>query len=285
MKNKTILITGAAGSIGSALARRIYQLQPKKLLLLDQDETGIFNLEEELKGAHGIIANIRDSEAILDVFFSHRPNIVFHCAAMKHVVMCERYPSECQKTNLIGLVNIVDKAVAYKTEKFVFISSDKAVNPKCQMGISKQNGEDFCLSCNTEKGTKFIITRFGNVMASRGSVIPIWQKQIKENKDLTVTSKNMERYFMGIYEAVDLVIQASQIGKGGEIFVLDMGKPYKIDELANLMIKLSGKPLGIKYTQVGQGEKFSEELMTNEEKKRAIKKNNLFIIYDKSKKA
>lgn len=280
LRNKRVLVTGAAGSIGSALARTIVKQCPKQLVILDCDETGIFDLYEELKETRRVdyvIANIRDIQTLLDIFDLYKPQIVYHAAAYKHVVLMERYPEEAQKTNIGGTENVIFAAMYGRVEKFIFISTDKAVNPKCVMGKTKLEGEKMCLEMNNRK-TKFIVVRFGNIMASRGSLIPTWNKQIAENKPLTVTHKEMKRYFMGIYEAVDLVLEATRMGKGGEIFVLDMGGQMSISKLARWMIRFSGKPLTIKYTSPKKGEKFTEELMTAEEKKRAKKVGNLYVI-------
>lgn len=282
LTNKRVAVIGAAGSIGSALAKTIAKQKPKQLLILDQDETGIFELYEELKDkckVDYIIASIRDQQKLFDVFGEYKPQIVYHAAAYKHVALMERFPQEAIKTNVEGTKNVIAAAKFAKAEKMVFISSDKAVNPKCVMGKTKLEGEKMCLE---EQGmTKFIVVRFGNVMASRGSLLPIWNKQIAENKNLTVTHPKMERYMMGIYDAVDLVLEASRTGNGGEKFILDMGQPVKIAEFAKTIIRISGKPLGITYTNPKQGEKFSEELMTKEEGRLAVKKGNLWIIYPK----
>ena len=279
-QNKIVLVTGAAGSIGSALCRRIAKLSPKKLIILDCDETGIFDMYEELHGAIYSISNIRDREKIDFVFDSYQPDIVFHAAAYKHVALMEIEPNEAYKTNILGTENVLQAATRNKAQKFIFISSDKAVNPTCWMGKTKKAGEKLCLE-NVSK-TKCIIVRFGNVMASRGSLVPILQKQIAENKNLTVTHPKMERYMMGIYEAVDLVLEASRIGNDKHTYVLDMGEPVKIDEFARTMIRISGKPLEIEYTNPKKGEKFSEELMTKSEKELATKSGNLWIIPHKA---
>lgn len=256
-----ILILGAAGSIGSALTKRIARLKPKQLVILDQDETGIFDLYEEVKGLCSVdyvIGSIRDREKMIEVFYQYKPDIVYHVAAYKHVVLMELWPYEAQKTNVEGTKNLIDAAILSDVKKFIFVSSDKAVNPVSVMGKTKLAGERMCLDSNGK--TKFIVVRFGNVMPSRGSIVPIFQKQIAEGKNLTVTDPHMRRYFMGIYDAVDLMLKVTEIGRGGEIFLLDMGEVIYIKDLAKLMIKLSGKPLEVVYTHVGKGEKFHEEL-------------------------
>lgn len=276
---KTVLVTGAAGSIGSALCRRIIAYQPERLLLLDQDETGLFDIYEELKDkipCDYIIASIRERENLISLFYEFKPQMVIHAAAYKHVVLMERWPEEAEKTNIFGLQNVIDASLLSDVEKFVFISSDKAVHPHSVMGKTKERGEKICLTANGK--TKFTVVRFGNVMPSRGSVVPIFQKQIAEGKNLTVTDKKMRRYFMGIYDAADLILKALFLGNGGEIFILDMGQPMFIKDLAQLMIKLSGKDLSIQYTAAQKGEKFSEQLMTKEEKKRMRKVGHFYVI-------
>ena len=261
------------------MANRIADLNPKQLILLDNNESGLFEIYEEVNdrcNTEYIVGDIRDYFAIEEMFKKYKPNIVYHVAALKHVKLMEKYPEEAFKTNIDGLWNVSDCSKNYRVKKFIFISSDKAVNPTSEMGKTKKQGEELCKLNN--ENTKFIIVRFGNVMASRGSVVPIFQKAINEGKDLVVTDKKMKRYFMGIYEAVDLILEATRLGKGGEIFVLDMGKPMEILQLAQFMVKLSGKNLKIKFSKANKGEKFNEALMTVDESKRAIKKGKLWII-------
>lgn len=282
LRNKRVLITGAAGSIGSALSRRISELKPKSLIILDQDESGLFDVGEDIKKkckTKLVIANIREKERINNIFSKYQPDIVFHCAAYKHVSLMEIFPEEAERTNVYGTQVLVDASIKFGVERFIFVSTDKAVNGTSVMGRTKKEGERICAEANEAKVTKFIIVRFGNVMASRGSVVPIFQKQIAEGKNLTITDRRMRRFFMGIYEAVELILRATIIGKAGDIVVLDMGDPISIVELAKLMIKLSGKNLKLEFTKVGKGEKLFEELMTEEEKKRAVKKDGLFIIH------
>lgn len=280
-KDRKVLITGAAGSIGSALAKRVAQLKPLQLILLDQDETGIFDIYEELKNkckVDYIICSIRDTEKIQRMFAIYKPNIIYHTAAYKHVVLMEHWPDEAFKTNIEGTKNLVKAAIENKTERFIFVSSDKAVNPKCVMGRTKKKGEEICLGANniSTNKTKFSVVRFGNVMPSRGSVVPIFQKLIAEGKNLTVTSRKMKRYFMGIYDAANLILQVTLMN--GSIFILDMGKQITIESLAKLMIKLSGKDLHVIYTKPSKGEKFNEKLMTKEETKVAKKVNGIYVI-------
>ena len=278
-RNKTVLVVGASGSVGSALSRRLIKIGVKQLFILDQDETGIFDLYQDLRNQGKIdyiMANIREWETIRDVFRKIKPDIVFHAAAYKHVVPMEKYPDEAYKTNIIGTINLIKAAQQVKVQRFIFISSDKAVNPKSVMGKTKEEGEEICLRQKSK--TKFIVVRFGNVLASRGSVVPIFQKAIKENRELMVTHRNMKRFVMGIFEAVDLVLRATLIGGGGEIFVLDMGEQMYVRDLAKMMVRLSGKPIEITYGSPGPGEKFYEELMTSEESKRAKKINGMYVI-------
>lgn len=281
LKDKKVLITGAAGSIGSALSHRIAELKPESLIILDQDESGLFDVGEDIKKlckTNLVIANIRENERIHEVFFKYQPDIVYHCAAYKHVSLMEMWPEEAQRTNVHGTRILAETSIKFKVKRFIFVSTDKAVNSTSVMGKTKKKAERICHEANRAKVTEFIIVRFGNVMASRGSVVPIFQKQIMEGKNLTITDPRMKRFFMGIYEAVELILRATITGKGGDTIVLDMGKPISIIELARLMIKLSGKNLKLEFTKAGTGEKLFEELMTREEKKRAVKKMGLFVI-------
>lgn len=271
LNDKTIFLTGACGSIGSALSKKINEYNPKQLILFDQDETGIFNLENSIPKSTGILGNIRDTEKLEKVFKEFKPDLVIHAAAYKHIGLCERYPEEAYKNNIVGTGNVISISKKYGA-KFILISTDKAVNPTSMMGASKKECEDMTLK---QGGT---VVRFGNVAASRGSVVPIFQEQIEKNEPITLTDKRMTRFFMGIYEAVDLIIKAIMLSRGGEIFILDMGEPIKIYDLAKLMIKLSGKDIPIIEVGIRKGEKLDEILMTDEEKKRAIKKNGLWII-------
>lgn len=265
--NKTILITGAAGSIGSELSRQIYKLKSKQLLLLDQDETGIFNIFRELPKTMPVIANIREQKRIEEIFKKYKPQIVFHCAAYKHVPLMERYPKEAIRTNLVALVNLAFVSMTNGVEKFIFVSTDKAVKPISVMGRTKRIGEILCQGFDEYSKTKFISVRFGNVLASRGSVIPIWKRQIKIRDTITITHPDMKRYFMTIFEACELVIKAMEMGQGGEIFIFDMGQPIRIIDLARQFIRLSGKNIGIKFIGVRAGEKLFEHLYNKDEEK------------------
>ena len=282
LKGKKIFISGAAGSIGSALANKVAQQKPKELIIFDQDETALFDLYESLKEICKVryfIGSVREIGVVESALRATSPQIVYHAAAYKHVVLMEEFPLEAIKTNVMGTNNLFEAAQRFGVEKFVFISSDKAVNPTSVMGKTKLFGEQLCR--NYKGKMKCIVVRFGNVMPSRGSVVPIFNKLIKEGKNLPVTSPKMKRYFLGIYDAVKLVLKATEYGKGGETFVLDMGEPLVISELAKIMIKLSGKDLGITYTKPSKGEKFDEELFTKEERSRAVKKDGLYIVYGK----
>lgn len=258
MKNETVLITGASGSIGSALARKIFEQKPKKLILLDNNETGLFEIQQELKGIDAIVASIRDEERLADVFKRFKPTVVFHVAAYKHVPLMEDHPIEAIKTNIGGLINVATTSVQNNVKRFVFISSDKAADPVSIMGLTKKYGEKLCKSFASISKTKCVVVRFGNVMNSRGSVIPIWNKQIAEGKPVTVTTKDMQRYFMGIYEAVDLILEAAESKEG--VYLLDMGDPIRIYDLAQLVVKMSGKDVPIVITGNRGAEKIFERL-------------------------
>jgi len=285
LRNKTVLITGAAGSIGSELSRQAAGFGPLKLLLLDQDETGIFNIEKQVKG-HGFenvvsfVADIRDKDKINYVFSRHSPDIVFHAAAYKHVPLMESEPEEAVKNNIFGTQVLIKSALRNNVDKFIFISTDKAVKPTSVMGASKRIGEMICQVENQLGRTKFISVRFGNVLGSRGSVIPVFGEQIKKGRSLQVTHEDMKRYFMVIPEAVSLVLQAGQMGRGGEVFVLNMGNPVRILDLAKAVIRFSGlepdKDIPIVFTGPRPGEKMSEELLGEKEEKAENSSQNIF---------
>lgn len=278
MKNKRILITGMAGSIGSELLR---QLAPNnKIFGVDINETGVFDLIEEYKQAghwvHGRVGDIRDEKTVEDVFSDFKPQIIFHAAALKHVTPMEWNPLEAIQTNILGTYNVIKYAKKYRetTEKFVFISTDKAVQSSSIMGATKRVSE--IITRNQGKG--FVVVRFGNVLGSRGSVIPLWQKSIDEGKSVKVTHSEMTRYMMTIDEAVNLVIKASDIGKGGEIIILDMGKKVNVLELAKGIIQQSRKDVPIEMIGLRPGEQLTEKLMFEEEEKLAIKQGEFYII-------
>jgi FlaA1/EpsC-like NDP-sugar epimerase len=276
LSGKTILVTGAAGSIGSELVRQIATYKPKKLILLDQSESALYEIENELLAKHSpyiietIIGDVRNKERMENLFRTFQPEIVYHAAAYKHVPMMENNPSEAILTNILGTKIIADLSVKYLAHHFVMVSTDKAVNPTNVMGASKRIAEIYTQSLNKKEGTTaFVTTRFGNVLGSNGSVIPIFKKQIENGGPVTITHPEITRFFMTIPEACQLVLEAGSIGKGGEIFIFDMGKSVKIIDLAKKMIKLSGLELGkdiqITFTGLRPGEKLYEELLNNQE--------------------
>ena len=277
IKGKRLLITGASGSIGSEISKQVSAFSPEKLILLDIDETGIFNIERRLKQGFPelkerivpIVGDIRNYSKLELIFSKYRPQIVFHSAAYKHVPLMELNPDEAIRTNIFGTYNLCEISDKFAVETFVFISTDKAVNPTNIMGASKRLGEYICSAFNKASSTEYISVRFGNVLGSRGSVLPIFMEQLKKGGPITVTHPEMKRYFMTIPEAVSLVLQAATIGKGGQVLVLDMGKPVKIYELAQELIRLHGLEPGedieIVFTGVRPGEKLFEELLTAEE--------------------
>lgn len=270
IKNKTIVVTGAAGSIGSELCRQIIKYNPKEMILIDVNENDLYLLELYLNRHYNIkinseICNIREKEKLDFLFMLYKPNIVFHAAAHKHVPLMEKNIEEAIKNNIFGTKNLIDLSEEYSVEKFVLISTDKAVNPTNIMGATKRAAELLIEEKNRESKTEYIAVRFGNVLGSNGSVIPIFKNLIKEGKNLTVTHTDVTRYFMTIPEAAQLVLEAGFIGKGGEVFVLDMGKPVRIVELAEKMIELSGlkkgRDINIDITGLRPGEKLYEELL------------------------
>ena len=271
IQNKTILVTGAAGSIGSEIVRQLLNLQPKKVILLDQAESALYDLNQDLirknkpKNIEIIVGDITRKERVTNIFKSYHPEIIFHAAAYKHVPLMENNPTESIRTNLLGTKIIADLAVAYNIQKFILVSTDKAVNPTNVMGASKRSAEMYCQALNQEHKTKFIITRFGNVLGSNGSVIPLFKKQINGGGPITVTHPNVTRFFMTIKESCQLVLEASSMGDGGEIFVFDMGESIKIIDLAHKMIQLAGleidKDIKIKIIGLRPGEKMFEETL------------------------
>ena len=275
LTGKTVLVTGAAGSIGSGLVRQIVQYKPKLVVCLDQAESPIYDLENELRSNHPyiklemVIGDICRKERVKNLFQTFKPDIVFHAAAYKHVPLMELNPSEAVLTNVFGSKTLVDLAIENEVKTFVFISTDKAVNPTNVMGGSKRIAEIYAQSSNGRGETKFVTTRFGNVLGSNGSVIPLFKKQIEAGGPLTVTHPEVTRYFMTIPEACQLVLEAGAFGQGGEIFVFDMGESVKILDLAKQMIHLSGleldKDISIKITGLRPGEKLYEELLNSEE--------------------
>ncbi len=284
---KTVLVTGAGGSIGSELCRQISPFLPTKLLLLGHGENSIYTIEKELRQLfpnmqiESIIADVQDKLRIQQVFATHKPQVVFHAAAHKHVPLMERNPEEAIKNNVFGSQNVADASEKYGAERFVLISTDKAVNPTSIMGATKRIAEMYIQSLGRSSKTKFVAVRFGNVLGSRGSVIPHFKEQITRGGPVTVTHPEMIRYFMTIPEAVQLVIQAGSFARGGEIFILDMGQPVKILDLATDLIRLSGfvpgEDIEIKFSGIRPGEKLYEELLTNEEGLTSTKHNRIFV--------
>lgn len=271
INDKVILVTGAAGSIGSEIVRQLLFLKPKRVIVLDQAETPLFEFENELNAhvCEFVIADVRKLDRIQRVFEAFRPSVVFHAAAYKHVPLMENNPSEAILTNVWGTKILADLSVQYGVEKFVMISTDKAVNPTNVMGASKRAAEIYVQSLNQQTKTAFITTRFGNVLGSNGSVVKIFKRQIEQGGPLTVTDPEITRYFMTIPEAVQLVLQAGQMGAGGEIFVFDMGEKVKIVDLAKKMIQLSGYQYGVNmdivFSGLRPGEKLYEEVLSAEE--------------------
>jgi FlaA1/EpsC-like NDP-sugar epimerase len=274
LKGQVILITGGAGSIGSEIARQIAHYDYKSLIIIDQAESALYDLQQELKqnGFHNfvpIVGDIRDKNRMNEYFQDFKPTMVFHAAAYKHVPLMEYNSYEAIKINVAGTKNIVDLSLNYNVDKFVFVSTDKAVNPTNVMGATKRIAEMYISCMQQENKTKFITTRFGNVLGSNGSVIPLFKKQIENGGPLTVTHREVTRFFMTIPEASQLVLEAASMGSGGEIFIFDMGESVKIFDLAKNMIKLSGlkypEDIDIKITGLRPGEKLYEELLADGE--------------------
>jgi len=274
LKGKTVFVTGAAGSIGSEIARQVSDCTVKKLILIDQSESQLYDLQQEFilnkkNDINAEIADIRDKERVDRLFKKYQPEIIFHAAAYKHVPLMEANPYEAVRVNVNGTKILSDLALEYGVEKFVMISTDKAVNPTNVMGTTKRVAEMYT-SCLAEAGkTKFITTRFGNVLGSNGSVVPLFRKQIESGGPITVTHKDITRFFMTISEACHLVLEAGVMGNGGEIYVLDMGESVKIYDVAIQMIQLSGlrfpEDINIEITGLRPGEKLYEELLANDE--------------------
>lgn len=278
---KAVAITGAAGSIGSEIARQLLHYAPQKLILLDQSESGLYDLEYELRSTYpdiaenmelvSLIANVTDEARMEQVFATYQPQIVFHAAAYKHVPMMEVHPYESIRTNVLGTKIVADLSVQWQVEKFVFVSTDKAVNPTNVMGATKRLAEMYVQSLNSHLAhtTDFVITRFGNVLGSNGSVVPLFKKQIQAGGPVTVTHPEVIRFFMTIPEACQLVLEAGAMGRGGDVFVFDMGEAVRIEDLAKRMIQLSGfvvdRDIKIAYTGLRPGEKLYEELLSENE--------------------
>ena len=297
LKDKTILITGAAGSIGSEIVRQVLLFNPKTILVLDQAETPLHHLflemnENEFKSKiTTLIADVRNKEAMNNIFAHYKPQVVFHAAAYKHVPLMEENPSQAILTNIVGTKNIADLSCEYQVKKFVMVSTDKAVNPSNVMGASKRIAEKYVQSLQLKgqkekklKATKFITTRFGNVLGSNGSVVPLFTKQIASGGPVTITHPDIIRYFMTIPEACQLVLEAGAMGNGGEIYIFDMGKPVKIIDLAKKMIKLAGfipdKDIMIKVVGLRPGEKLYEELLNDTSKTIPTYHNKIMIAQE-----
>lgn len=287
IKDKNVLVTGGGGSIGSELCRQIMKYNPEKLIIFDIYENNLYDIELELKSKYpkqkieAIVGSVRDKKRLEDVFSEYKPSLVFHAAAHKHVPLMENNPLEAIKNNIFGTYNVVNCADKYETERFVLISTDKAVNPTNIMGASKRVCEMIVQAKNKVSNTEYVAVRFGNVLGSNGSVIPLFKKQIANGGPVTVTHKDITRFFMTIPEAVGLILQAVTYAKGGEIFVLDMGEPVKIYDLAVSLIKLSGyEPdvdIPIQVTGLRPGEKLYEELLMAEEGLTATKHDKIFV--------
>jgi FlaA1/EpsC-like NDP-sugar epimerase len=282
-----VLVTGGGGSIGSELCRQIIRYNPKQLLLLDIYENNAYELQQELKRHYPqlnlrvLIASVRDAARLESIFSTYKPAVVFHAAAHKHVPLMEENPQEAIKNNVFGTLNVAECADKYGARRFVMISTDKAVNPTNIMGATKRICEMIIQGMDKKSKTEYVAVRFGNVLGSNGSVIPLFKKQIAAGGPVTVTHPEINRFFMTIPEAVQLVLQAGAMAKGGEIFVLDMGQPVKIADLAKDLIRLSGfEPdidIEIKYTGLRPGEKLYEELLMAEEGLTATKHEKIFV--------
>lgn len=297
LKGKTILVTGAAGSIGSEIVRQVLGFNPQRIVILDQAETPLNTLSLEINALHlaveviNCIADVRDAVVLEQLFKKYQPNVVYHAAAYKHVPMMEKNPSQAVFTNVLGTKNVADLSSKYGVERFVMISTDKAVNPSSVMGASKRIAEMYVQSkhfmLKTKKSdtyTKFITTRFGNVLGSNGSVVPLFTKQIQEGGPITITHPDIIRYFMTIPEACQLVLEACSMGNGGEIYIFDMGKPVKIIDLAKKMIRLAGfvpdKDIQIKTIGLRPGEKLFEELLNDSAKSLATHHEKIMIAVE-----
>ncbi|AET70533.1 putative nucleoside-diphosphate sugar epimerase [Desulfosporosinus orientis DSM 765] len=287
LTGETVLITGAGGSIGSELCRQICRFNPQRLILVGRGENSIFDIEQELRSeCPGInlfteILDVKERDKVELVFRRFKPGVVFHAAAHKHVPLMERNPEEALKNNILGTYNLAEISDAIKVNTFVLISTDKAINPTSIMGATKRVAEMIIQSFDRQSQTRFVAVRFGNVLGSRGSVIPTFKKQIAKGGPVTVTHPEMVRYFMTIPEASQLVIQAGAMAQGGEVFILDMGKPVKIVDLARDLIRLSGLEVDvdikIEYTGIRPGEKLYEELLTAEEGTTSTKHQRIFV--------
>jgi len=286
LKNKTVMITGAAGSIGEQLCRQAARFSPKTVLAIDNNESGLFELESFINKEFPelafeiLVGDVRDPQKTDALFAKFKPQVVFHAAAYKHVHLMEKFPEESVHVNVIGTRIVAEAALRHKAENFVLISTDKAVNPPNVYGASKRLAETMIVLLNRRGGTRFSAVRFGNVLGSRGSVVPLFEQQIKQRGPITVTDPAMKRYFMVTSEAILLVLQASAMGRGGEVFVLDMGEPGEIVAMARELIRLHGyepdRDIPIVYTGIRPGEKLFEDLLTAEEGTQATQHERVF---------
>lgn len=291
--NKCILVTGGAGSIGSEIVRQVANYKPSKLIVLDQAESPLYNIQNEIKhdfpslNFEAVIADVRNIKILEEVFKTHKPQVIYHAAAYKHVPLMESHPSEAVFANVVGSKNVADLSYRFKAEKFVMISTDKAVNPSNVMGASKRIAEIYVkalqekVQAKAEGKTQFVTTRFGNVLGSNGSVVPLFKRQIEEGGPLTITHPDIIRYFMTIPEACQLVLEAGAMGNGGEVFIFDMGEAVKIIDLAKKIIRLAGfipyKEIDIKVVGLRPGEKLYEELLTEKSKTLPTYNNKIMI--------
>ncbi|MGM0365876.1 MAG: polysaccharide biosynthesis protein [Actinomycetota bacterium] len=292
-EGKSILITGAGGSIGSEICRQIIRFKPAKLIMVDNSENNVFMIEQELTTQHNfvtaipVVADVRDKVSIRGIFKKYKPDYVFHAAAYKHVPLMQLNPEAALQNNYIGTKSLAKLCAEYGVKKFVMLSTDKAVNPNSVMGLSKALAEKYLKSLSKADDTAYIIVRFGNVLGSKGSVVPIFKQQIEKGGPVVVTHPQMKRFFMTISEASQLVIQACVMGKGGEIYVLDMGEPINILELARNMIRLYGlipdKDIKINYSGVRRGEKLNEELICDDEELVPTDFSSIFMAHRNGK--
>ena len=286
---RTVLVTGAGGSIGSELCRQLMAFNPDRLVMLGRGENRLYQINRELcrdfEGSTEILpvlANITDKRRVSEIMASHRPVVVFHAAAHKHVPLTENNVGEAVINNVLGTKIVADMADAYGVKKFVMVSTDKAVNPTSLMGCTKQIAERYCLALGSQSATKFVVTRFGNVLGSAGSVVPLFKEQISRGGPITITDSRMTRFFMTIPEAAQLVVQAGSMGEGGEIYVLEMGEPVLIEDLARDMIRLGGLPanaIDIVYTGIRPGEKLYEELYYGDEQPMPTSHEKILTAY------
>ena len=284
IKGKRILVTGGAGSIGSEIVRQLVNFNASSVTVFDNAEASMFHLEQEISRSNPkshvkyVIGDVRDKYRLEEVFESFKPNVVFHAAAYKHVPMMEANPIEAIKTNVLGTKHVADISFMNEVEKFVMVSTDKAVNPTNIMGATKRIAELYTQFLETKSSTNFIVTRFGNVLGSEGSVIPTFIKQIERGGPVCVTHKEVIRYFMTIPEACQLVLQAGVLGKGGEVFLFDMGEPVSITDLAKKLIKHFKSDAEIKYIGLRPGEKLYEELLCNGENMNTTSDHNIMEL-------